>query len=90
MQKNQNVTTHKKSAYWWMCSLNCFDSHNNINFKPYPKWFRWSIFVSINWFSWRGGIKGKNVQLRQNRINARKDKDKIDELKCLGILINLW
>lgn len=37
----------------------------------------------------RGLGKNKTVQLGQNRINSRKFKDKIDELKKLGVIITL-
>lgn len=31
----------------------------------------------------------KNIQLGQNNINVRKEKEKIDELKRFGIFISL-
>lgn len=33
--------------------------------------------------------KGKTIQLGQNRLNSRKFKDKIDELKKMGVIITL-
>ena len=41
-------------------------------------------------FSNRGTIgKGKTVQLGQNKINSRRLKERIDELKARGIIITL-
>lgn len=34
--------------------------------------------------------KGKTIQLGQNKLNSRKFKDKIDELKKVGVIITLW
>lgn len=34
--------------------------------------------------------KGKTVQLGQNQLNSRKLKEKIEELKKLGVMITLW
>ena len=33
--------------------------------------------------------KGKTVQLGQNQLNSRRLKEKIDELKKLGVMITL-
>ena len=34
--------------------------------------------------------KGKTVQLGQNQLNSRRLKEKIEELKRLGVMITLW
>lgn len=47
------------------------------------------VFDTLLDFSRIGPVKSKTVQLGQNKLNSRKFKEKIDELKKVGIIITL-
>lgn len=48
------------------------------------------VFDALLDFSRAGVIKSKTVQLGQNKLNSRKFKEKIEDLKKIGIIITLW
>ena len=53
-------------------------------------WFTERILQVLVDYSSRGVFgKGKTVQLGQNKLNSRRLKEKIDELKGRGIIITL-